>query len=357
MSSNTESFDAWPQAQDRDPGADVVDLFTARPREAADPFGLDDTIPLSRAVPSQDLDIAIDDWDVLCAAVEARLGQIVGTQRMEPAAGAATGLLRGMRADVLECVRVLAQLRKALAHERVHGRTVQLALSDAQATLARLRAELAGTRVAERQAWHRALHDSLTSLPNRACFRARVEHAITHAEPTGQSLAVMYIDLDGFKEVNDTHGHAIGDEMLRIVAARLTRAMRADDVVSRQGGDEFAALLSVVPPCEGRLDRLARGLSEIVAEPFQLGNLRLTVRPSIGIAVWPGDGTTVELLLRHADAAMYRAKRSRSGHAFFDGHDGVAMGQTVFSPPLPQVAKPAPSGRFNNPSDSSQGLT
>jgi diguanylate cyclase len=328
---NAESFDAWSQSPETGRGADVVDLFTARPRVAADPFGFDDTIPLARAVP-QAQDIAIDDWDILCTAVEARLGLIVGAQRMEPAAGTAAGLLRGIRADVLECVKALAQLRKALTPERVRGRAVERALSEAQATLVTLRAELAGTRAAERQASHRALHDSLTSLPNRACFCARLEQAIGQADPTGQSLAVMYIDLDGFKRINDTHGHAIGDEMLRIVAARLTRAMRADDLVGRLGGDEFVALLSVVPPCMGRLERLARELSEIVAEPFQLGTLSLTVRPSIGIAVWPGDGATTEVLLRHADAAMYRAKRSRSGHAFFDGHDGVVVGPTFSQP-------------------------
>jgi diguanylate cyclase (GGDEF)-like protein len=328
MMLDAASGDAWSQPQEMKPGVRVVDLFTARPRAAADPFGFADTPP-----PVQD--IAMQDWDVLCGAVEARLAQTVGAQRMEPAAGAAAGQLRGIRADVLDCVKALAQLRTALAHELVRGRSVELALSQAQATLVTLRAELAGTRAAERQARHRALHDSLTSLPNRACFRARLEESIAHAEPTRQSLALMYIDLDGFKRINDTHGHAIGDEMLRMVAARLTRAMRADDVVGRLGGDEFAALLSVVPPCAGRLERLARELSDIVAEPFQLGERRLTVRPSIGIAVWPGDGATAEALLRHADAAMYRAKRAHTGHAFFDRHDGAVPGQTSFSPPGP----------------------
>lgn len=111
--------------------------------------------------------------------------------------------------------------------------------------------------------------------------------------------------------------------MLRIVAARLTRALRADDVVSRQGGDEFACLLSVVPPCTGRLERLAHELFDAVAEPFQLGELQLTVQPSIGIAVWPCDGTTAEVLLRNADIAMYRAKRRHCRQAFFDPQDPI----------------------------------
>jgi diguanylate cyclase (GGDEF)-like protein len=332
---NTESFAAWSQRRESIPGADIVDLFTARPRAAADPFGFDDAIALARTAVLPAPGIPFDDWDILAAAVEARLGLIVGAQRMDPAAGVAAGLLRGIRADVLECVRALAQLRTALAPERARAEDLERALSEAQAAAAKLRTELAGTRAAEREASHRALHDSLTSLPNRAAFGARLAQAISHADPASQSLAVMYIDLDGFKHINDTHGHAIGDEMLRIVAARLTRAMRADDVVGRLGGDEFAALLSVVPPCAGRLERLARELTEIVAEPFQLGTLSLTVRPSIGIAAWPGDGATVEALLCHADAAMYRAKRARSGHAFFDGHDGAVVGPTAHSQPAP----------------------
>ena len=275
------------------------------------------------ADPPQAPDIAMDDWDVLCAAVESRIGLLVDEPHMlAPATAGPGGIqLHRLCAGVLDCVAALAQLRLALLHERARARAVELALFEAQTALAKGRAELARTRAGERQAWHRALHDGLTALPNRACFRERLEHAIGHADPERESLAVMYIDLDGFKRINDTHGHAIGDEMLRIVAARLTRALRADDVVSRQGGDEFACLLSVVPPCEGRLERLAHELFDAVAEPFQLDALQLTVRPSIGIAVWPHDGTTAEILLRHADIAMYRAKRGHCGHAFFDQHD------------------------------------
>ena len=279
------------------------------------------------ADPPQALDIALEDWDVLCAAVESRLGLLVRDPH-EPAsatAGPAGEPLHRLRAGVLDCAAALAQLRMALAHDRARGRAVELALFEAQTALAKVRGDLARTRAGERQAWHRALHDGLTALPNRACFRERLEHAIGHADPARESLAVRSIDLDGFKGINDTHGHAIGDEMLRIVAARLTHALRADDVVSRQGGDEFACLLSVVPPCTGRLERLAHELFDAVAQPFQLGELQLTVRPSIGIAVWPGDGATAEILLRHADIAMYRAKRRHCGHAFFDPHDPSVM--------------------------------
>jgi diguanylate cyclase (GGDEF)-like protein len=328
MVAHVERVDARSPPQEVSRG-DGIATLTARPRLATD-------------APPQAQDIAIDDWEVLCAAIETRLGLIVNAQVLEPSAATADGALRGIRTDVLDCVQALAQLRSALAHERVRGRAVERALSQAQASVAHLRNELAGTRAAERRARHGALHDSLTALPNRAYFFARLEQAIVEGALRGPSVAVMYIDLDGFKRVNDTHGHATGDEMLRIVAARLTRAMRAEDVVCRLGGDEFAALLSVVPPCAGRLACLARELSGIVAAPFQIGTLSLTVRPSIGIAVWPDDGATVELLLRHADTAMYRAKRARSGHAFFDGHDDAVVGQpesasTPVSPAWPAL--------------------
>jgi diguanylate cyclase (GGDEF)-like protein len=128
---------------------------------------------------------------------------------------------------------------------------------------------------------------------------------------------VLYLDLDGFKPINDLHGHDAGDELLRIVAARLARSIRAEDMVCRLGGDEFACLLSD-PLNRERLGHLACKLFDAVSAPLQLGPLKLTVRPSIGIAVCPTDGATTDALLKCADAAMYRAKRHQSGYAFFD---------------------------------------
>lgn len=317
---NAESFDAGSMPRGIAAQGEVFDRFAARPRSAGDPFGLDDIVARSSVFAPQALDIATEDWDILYAAVESRLGLLVDEPVATPIKGPGARFPE-LRVGVLDCVAALAQLRATLARERTRGRGVELALLEAQNALATIRAELAGARAGERQAWHRALHDSLTSLPNRACFQERLEQSISRADRGRESLAVMYVDLDGFKAINDTHGHAIGDELLCIVGRRLTRAMRADDVVGRQGGDEFACLLSVVPPCVERLERLARELFDTVAEPFQVGDLPLTVRPSIGIAVWPSDGLTAEALLRHADMAMYRAKRERCGHAFYDGHE------------------------------------
>lgn len=326
---NAESFDAWSQPLDAGKQNNVIDLIIGRPRGTGDPLGLDDLVSLPNDAPPPCPDVAIDDWDVLCGAVQVRLTQLVGgAAPMEPLSipdGTAT---QHLRVAVMDCVAALAQLRESLAHELARQRAVELQLFETRAALEQARTRMAGMRAAERQAWHRALHDSLTALPNRTCFRARLERDLADADPEREALTVMYLDLDGFKHVNDTYGHAIGDEMLRIVAARLTGALRGDDFVGRLGGDEFACLLSMVPPCATRLDQLARELFDAVSAPFQLGELQLTVRPSIGIAVWPADGTTSDVLLRHADAAMYRAKRARTGHAFFDGHDEAVAGPT-----------------------------
>ena len=110
--------------------------------------------------------------------------------------------------------------------------------------------------------------------------------------------------------------------MLRIVAARLTQTVRAEDMVSRLGGDEFACLLGGLPSRE-KLSHLARNLVDVVSAPVKIGQIKLTVRPSIGIALCQSDGATAEALLKNADAAMYRAKRGQTGYAFFDQHADV----------------------------------
>jgi diguanylate cyclase len=160
-----------------------------------------------------------------------------------------------------------------------------------------------------------AFCDPLTALPNRLLFEERLNQTLQRVGRTPSAMAVLFIDLDGFKPINDAHGHDIGDQVLRIVAARLSRSVRSDDMVGRLGGDEFACLLSNLPSRE-QLCHLACKLVDAVAAPIQLGGLELTVRPSIGIATCPADGVTAPELLRNADAAMYRAKRSGSGYAF-----------------------------------------
>ncbi len=254
-------------------------------------------------------DVAIADWDDLFRAVEDRL-------RMIAAEPPATGVGSPVQAGVLDCVTALEQLRTTLAHEIGRTHRLELDVFDAQTALAQARAELAGTQAGERRARHLALHDGLTLLPNRGCFRERLDRALEQAQPEGSALAVLYIDLDGFKSINDLHGHAVGDDLLRIVASRLMRALRVADTVGRLGGDEFACMLADLPS-RAQLTQLACVLFDAVSATVKIGDLRLTVRPSIGIAMWPDHGTTCDGLLRNADAAMFHAKRHQTGYAFF----------------------------------------
>lgn len=225
-------------------------------------------------------------------------------------------------AGVLACVATLRQLDASLSEER--ARQLQLAseLSDARASLAQSRLEIVGSRSEERRARRQALHDDLTELPNRRFFDEWLEHMLVRETPRREPLAVLYLDLDGFKAINDNYGHAVGDELLRIVATRLASAVRAEDVISRLGGDEFACLLANLPGRD-QLSRLACKLIDAVSAPIRLGAHELAVRPSIGIAMCPADGACAATLMRCADTAMFHAKRQGCGHAFYDQTGGA----------------------------------
>ncbi|MCW8861886.1 MAG: EAL domain-containing protein, partial [Rhodospirillales bacterium] len=152
-----------------------------------------------------------------------------------------------------------------------------------------------------------AYYDALTGLPNRRLFNDRLSMAIANAHRHEHSLAVMFIDLDLFKRINDTLGHGIGDEVLQEVARRLEGCMREGDTISRMGGDEFIILQNEI---EGEEDavRLARRAVKLLGEPINIGKHNLSVTSSIGISIYPEDGTTLEALIKNADTAMYRAK-------------------------------------------------
>jgi diguanylate cyclase (GGDEF)-like protein len=162
----------------------------------------------------------------------------------------------------------------------------------------------------------RTLHDSTTGLPNRDLFDDRLTHAIALAKRHTWTLAVMFLDLDRFKYINDTHGHAVGDRVLKEVAKRLLGHTRDEDTVCRNGGDEFLYLL-INPQGSENIRRIADSLLQSIAQPIDVGDLKPIVKTSIGIAVYPDDGTTGEQLIRNADTAMYRAKESVSGLIFF----------------------------------------
>ena len=170
---------------------------------------------------------------------------------------------------------------------------------------------------AEAQVYQLAHYDSLTGLPNRALLRDRLGQAMHDAKRRNAKLAVMYLDLDRFKTVNDSLGHETGDKLLKAVATRLRECMRDSDTISRQGGDEFLLVLRDVndPPA---VARVAEKLQEAVARPLRIGEYELHVTPSIGISLFPDDAEDIDELIRNADAAMYHAKENgRFNFQFF----------------------------------------
>lgn len=262
-------------------------------------------------------DVAPGGWQDLLNVVNAKVTLTSGDRLVTSVAKDAPDLERQVRAGVMACLTALDELQSKLTSEHALRQQLEREVALAQAALMQARADLIGSQAGERRARHLALHDSLTALPNRNFFRERLDHALQHADRRSKALAVLYLDLDKFKPINDEYGHSVGDELLRIIAARLSRAVRANDLVGRMGGDEFACVLGGVTSQE-QLGLLACKLLDAVSAPLYIGNLALSVQPSIGIAICPANGVTTEALLKNADAAMYSAKRQKAGYAFFD---------------------------------------
>lgn len=257
------------------------------------------------------------DWGELLNAVKSKLCVTVNGKHATTTAPQRRNVERRDQTAVLACLMALDALHAKLMNEFYRRQQLEREIAEAQNALTQTRAELIGIQADAQRARHLALHDSLTALPNRSFFRERLDHALVQNGTTCQAFAVLYLDLDNFKPINDAYGHGAGDELLRIVAARLRRAVRAEDLVSRMGGDEFACVLGGLPG-HAQLCLMACKLLDAVSAPLYIGNLQLSVRPSIGIAICPTDGANAELLLKNADAAMYRAKREKCGYAFFD---------------------------------------
>ncbi|MFC4345084.1 putative bifunctional diguanylate cyclase/phosphodiesterase [Cupriavidus numazuensis] len=188
-------------------------------------------------------------------------------------------------------------------------------LSETQASLATIAIQ---KQEAEDRIRHLAHFDLLTGLPNRALLQEQAEELLDKAKSEQRPLALMFLDLDRFKNINDAFGHSVGDDLLVMLAGRLRGQVRSRDTVARLGGDEFAILL--LDTTARQAEPLARRILAAISEPFQLQNHELSVSASLGIAQYPAHGETLDVLLRHADTALYHVKREgRSGYRFYTG--------------------------------------
>jgi diguanylate cyclase (GGDEF)-like protein/PAS domain S-box-containing protein len=219
--------------------------------------------------------------------------------------------------DVTE--RHRAQMALAQAHETLEQRVVERTTELAEANR-QLQDEVFERARAEQRIWHVAHHDALTGLPNRALLHDRLEQALTQAVRNEHRVAVMFIDLDRFKSINDSLGHDVGDDLLKSVAARLSGVVRAVDTVSRLGGDEFVIVLPDVSE-SGDAARVADKMLAVLASPVVIHGHELRATPSIGISLFPDDGTDAYTLMKNADTAMYHAKsEGRNNFQFFNTH-------------------------------------
>lgn len=173
-------------------------------------------------------------------------------------------------------------------------------------------------KLQEQRIEHLAHHDVLTGLPNRLLFQERLRLTVEQADRLGQSVAVLFIDLDRFKTINDSLGHHVGDGLLQSVAARLVQTIRAGDTVSRLGGDEFVIILNGIDSADEVAHLIEQRLIPLIREPHQIDGVNLYVSCSVGVAIFPDDGRDLDELMRHADGAMYMAKGSgRDNFQFF----------------------------------------
>ncbi|MET0498981.1 MAG: GGDEF domain-containing protein [Steroidobacteraceae bacterium] len=203
--------------------------------------------------------------------------------------------------------------------------------------------------------------DPLTDIANRALMLDRLEHAITVARRHVSLIAVLFIDLDDFKQINDTLGHTVGDETLNAVARRLESVVRASDTVSRYGGDEFVVLLAELTHSYAAAV-IAKKMLAALAAPMRVGTQLLSLSASVGIAIFPDDGDNASILIHSADSAMYRSKRRMRGHFGFhkdsaDGDQPPELRLAAASPgATPQIVPPHPDQRGMHPAGTTSAV-
>lgn len=270
------------------------------------------------------LKMALETSQNVKAKVEAcadDLAQAIDQAKKRMAAGATTLPARqtldhneAVESKVQECAHDLGGVTKTLAQGIEELKLVEGALAMSKTALAAINTSLASALAGEQSANRRAMHDQATGLPNRALFDDRLGHAIALADRHDWTVAVMFLDLDHFKDVNDVHGHAAGDIVLKEVARRLAQGSRHEDTVCRNGGDEFLVLL-MNPQGRSNVEKIAATVIDNLARRIEIGEKQLTVRPSIGIAIYPEGGADSAALIHNADVAMYRAKKAACGFA------------------------------------------
>lgn len=201
----------------------------------------------------------------------------------------------------------LHQVNAELAKQVAERIDIELELKQTKSDLFDIRADLSKSQTKEKDALHIALHDSLTGLPNRLLLEQRLDHGLKQSRRYGWKLAVLFIDLDKFKNINDSYGHDIGDKLLIAVANRLQASVRGEDMVSRWGGDEFVCVLLNVKH-ESDVISLANKMVDQISQECDLDGTVVSISATIGIALCPRDGETAEILFKQVDRAMYRSK-------------------------------------------------
>jgi diguanylate cyclase (GGDEF)-like protein len=251
----------------------------------------------------------VEEAGVELSAVNATLKDELGGALAVDEVESALDLSEAVELKMHEAAAELVAVNDALAEEVDERHRLERKLSNSDAALTRSRAEL-------RRVSDSALHDPLTGLANLTLFNDHIGIALAQAERHGWRFAVMFIDLDGFKSVNDTHGHDVGDRVLVTMAQRLKSMVRGGDTVSRRSGDEFLFLMLEVKD-EASALVLASRIADELAQACDVEGRGISVSASVGIALYPEDGRSAAELLQRADIAMYAAKHDATGPALF----------------------------------------
>ena len=271
-------------------------------RDAKSQKGEDGAVALAKALLQNEnaKDLVANAAEELSSVNEV-LKQELAQKELIPAVHSAIEKSEDVEGKVLQVSEKLAAVNRTLKVE-VRGRILldhQFAAANQQGDASR----------------YAAFHDALTGLPNRALFQDRLAHGLAQAERHRWNLAIMFVDLDGFKAINDTHGHDAGDRVLQAIAKYLRQSIRSDNTICRYGGDEFLCLVMETREQQD-LTEIAKKMINAIQAPCEVrvGDdvIKLSVSASIGIALFPQHGTTPEALIKNADTAMYRAKKSAS---------------------------------------------